>query len=233
MYQFPFVFITCSPVRRLKMRSVKNRRSESMKFKKAIAAAAVSFILSLSVLAASTVYVVKSGDTCSKIASKYSMSVSELQKANPQIKDFSKIVPGQKISIPNTSGVSTLESQVVTLVNKERARRGLQSLKVGKTCSYVARLKSQDMINKGYFSHISPTYGSPFTMMQHFGLRFSAAGENIAYGQPTAASVMNAWMNSAGHRANILNPAYTYIGVGAAKNSKGVIYWTQEFIKPL
>lgn len=204
-----------------------------MKFKKIAAAAAVSLMLTLSVTAASTVYIVKSGDTCAKIASKYSMSVSELQKANPQIKDFSKIAPGQKISIPNTSSVSTLESQVVTLVNKERARRGLHTLKVGKTCSYVARLKSQDMISRSYFSHISPTYGSPFTMMQHYGLRFSAAGENIAYGQPTAASVMNAWMNSAGHRANILNPSYTYIGVGAAKNSRGVIYWTQEFIKPL
>jgi uncharacterized YkwD family protein len=204
-----------------------------MRFKKTIAAAAVSLVLSASVLAASAVYTVQSGDTCSKIASKYSMSISELQKANPQIKDFSKIVPGQKINIPNTSDISTLESQVITLVNKERAKRGLQSLKRGSTCSYVARLKSQDMINKGYFSHTSPTYGSPFTMMQHFGLKFSAAGENIAYGQPTAAAVMNAWMNSAGHRANILSPSYTYIGVGAAKNSKGTIYWTQEFVKPM
>lgn len=70
-------------------------------------------------------------------------------------------------------------------------------------------------------------------MMQTFGLRFSAAGENIAYGQPTPQAVMNAWMNSAGHRANILGASYTYIGVGAAKNSQGVIYWTQEFVKPL
>jgi len=210
-----------------------HRRSAEMNFKKSIAAAAVSILLSVSVLAASAVYTVKSGDTAWKIAAKYSISVTELQKANPQIKDFSKIVPGQKITIPNTINVNTIESQVVTLVNKERAKVGLQALKTGSTLSYVARLKSQDMVNKGYFSHTSPTYGSPFNMMEHFGLNFSAAGENIAYGQPTPATVMNAWMNSPGHRANILNPSFTYIGVGAAKNSVGVIYWTQEFMKPM
>ena len=200
-----------------------------MKFKKPLAAALVSLILSASVLAASTVYTVKSGDTGYKIASKYSISFAELQKANPQIKDFSKIYPGQKVYIPETSNLSTLESQVVTLVNQQRAAHGLQALKVGSTTSYVAGLKAQDMVNHHYFSHTSPTYGSPFNMMEHFGLKFSAAGENIAYGQPTAAAVMN----SAGHRANILNPSYTYIGVGAAKTSTGVIYWVQEFIKPM
>jgi uncharacterized YkwD family protein len=202
-----------------------------LKFKKTIAAAFVSLILTVSVMA-STVYTVQSGDTGYKIANKYSISFSELQKANPKL-NLAKIVPGQKVTIPNASDVATLENQVITLVNKERAKRGLQALKRGVTSSYVARLKSQDMINKGYFSHISPTYGSPFNMMEHFGLRFSAAGENIAYGQPTAAAVMNAWMNSAGHRANILNTSYTYIGVGAAKNSRGVLYWTQEFVKPI
>jgi uncharacterized YkwD family protein/spore coat assembly protein SafA len=204
-----------------------------MIFKKTIVAAVVSLILSVSVMAASTVYIVKSGDTAWKIATKYSVSVSDLQKANPQVKDFSKIYVGQKITIPSPNGMSALESQVITLVNKERVSRGLMALKTGSTLSYVARLKSQDMVNKGYFSHTSPTYGSPFNMMEHFGISFSAAGENIAYGQPTAASVMTAWMNSPGHRANILNPSYTYIGVGAAKNSRGVIYWTQEFIKPM
>jgi uncharacterized YkwD family protein len=209
------------------------QEGDKMKFKKSISAIVVSVILSFSVLAASTVYTVKSGDTAWGIAAKYSMSVTELEQANPQIKNFAKLYPGQKLSIPNTSNVSSLESQVVTLVNQQRVKQGLQTLKTGSTLSYVARLKSQDMVNKNYFSHTSPTYGSPFAMMEHFGIRFSAAGENIAYGQPTAASVMNAWMNSPGHRANILNPSYTYIGVGAAKNSRGVIYWTQEFIKPM
>ena len=89
------------------------------------------------------------------------------------------------------------------------------------------------MIDKKYFAHQSPTYGSPFTMMQNFGLRFSSAAENIAYGQRTAQEVMNAWMNSPGHRANILSRNLTEIGVGAAKAANGTIYWTQMFLKPL
>lgn len=89
------------------------------------------------------------------------------------------------------------------------------------------------MINKNYFSHTSPTYGSPFNMMESFGLRFSAAGENIAMGQRTPVEVVNAWMNSPGHRSNILSPNFTQIGVGLAKNKNGICYWTQMFIKPL
>jgi len=89
------------------------------------------------------------------------------------------------------------------------------------------------MANKGYFSHTSPTYGTPFQMMENFGLRFSAAGENIAYGQRTPAEVMRDWMNSPGHRNNILSRSYTEIGVGLAKNKNGVCYWTQMFMKPM
>lgn len=198
-------------------------------------AAALFFcaVFAVSVFAQSVTYTVRSGDTLWKIASKYQISVSQLLKANPQIKNASQIKAGQKISIPNDGNLSTMESQVVTLVNKERAKRGLTQLTVSPTLSYVARLKSQDMVNKNYFSHQSPTYGSPFTMMQHYGLRFSAAGENIAMGQRSAQEVMNAWMNSAGHRANILSPAYTRIGVGVAKKSNGTLYWTQEFMKPM
>jgi uncharacterized protein YkwD len=69
-------------------------------------------------------------------------------------------------------------------------------------------------------------------MMEDFGFRFSSAGENIAYGQRTAAEVMNTWMNSAGHKANILSQTYTTIGVGVAKTAGGTLYWTQEFMKP-
>lgn len=88
------------------------------------------------------------------------------------------------------------------------------------------------MIDNHYFSHQSPTYGSPFDMMKQFGISFTAAGENIAYGQPTAQAVMDAWMNSPGHRANILNSSYTQIGVGAVADNNGTIYWTQDFIRP-
>jgi uncharacterized protein YkwD len=88
------------------------------------------------------------------------------------------------------------------------------------------------MIDKNYFSHTSPTYGSPFDMMETFGLKFSAAAENIAYGQRTAQAVVTAWMNSPGHKANILSKATTHIGVGAAKKADGTLYWTQMFMKP-
>ncbi|MDR3551652.1 MAG: CAP domain-containing protein [Clostridia bacterium] len=202
-------------------------------FRKSVAAFVFCCIFTLSIAAQAVTYVVKSGDTMWKIATKYQISVSQLQKANPQIKDASKLKAGQKLTIPNASSVTTMESQVVTLVNQQRAKHGLQQLKVNSTLSYVARLKSQDMINKKYFGHTSPTYGSPFTMMQHYGIRFSAAGENIAMGQRTAQQVMTDWMNSPGHRANILGAMYTQIGVGCAKSSNGTLYWTQEFIKPM
>jgi uncharacterized YkwD family protein len=124
------------------------------------------------------------------------------------------------------------EREVIRLVNVERAKVGLKPLSENVKLSKVARIKSQDMINKKYFSHYSPTYGSPFDMMKKFGIRFRAAGENIAMGQKTPKEVMNAWMNSAGHRRNILNPNFTQIGVGVAKDSKGRLYWTQMFIRP-
>lgn len=78
-----------------------------------------------------------------------------------------------------------------------------------------------------YFSHTSPTYGSPFDMMKKFGISFRTAGENIAMGQRTPEEVVNAWMNSSGHRQNILNPNFTHIGVGYVENGN---YWTQMFI---
>jgi uncharacterized YkwD family protein len=107
------------------------------------------------------------------------------------------------------------------------------SLKANWQLSRCARYKSQDMINKNYFAHNSPTYGTPFDMMKAFGLSYSAAGENIAKGQRTAQEVVTAWMNSSGHRANILSPSYMEIGVGLAKDSAGRCYWTQMFIKPM
>lgn len=181
--------------------------------------------------AAQSTYTVKSGDTLWKIASKHQVGLSELIAANPQIKNIALIYPGQKITIPAQPSSTAFEDEVIKLVNNERAKRGLTKLTKNWELCRVARYKSQDMANKKYFSHTSPTYGSPFTMMQNFGLRFTAAGENIAMGQKTPQEVMNAWMNSAGHRANILSAAYNQIGVGMAKNSAGVVYWTQEFIK--
>ena len=186
----------------------------------------------LTAFAQAAVYTVAKGDSMWKIAVKYQVGVSELIKANPQIKNPSLIYVGQKISIPNAAPLASYENEVIRLCNVERTKRGIPALTTNWQLSRVARYKSQDMINKNYFSHTSPTYGSPFNMMENFGLRFSAAGENIAYGQRTPQEVVTAWMNSPGHRANILSTTYTQIGVGAAKKSNGTLYWTQMFMKP-
>ncbi len=125
------------------------------------------------------------------------------------------------------SSISEYEKQVVEIVNRYRAENGLKPLTLNTELSKVARLKSQDMKDKKYFSHTSPTYGSPFDMMKKFGISYRTAGENIAMGQRTPEAVMTAWMNSSGHRANILNSTYTQIGVGYVADGN---YWTQMFI---
>lgn len=126
-----------------------------------------------------------------------------------------------------TEGLSAFEQQVVDLTNKEREKAGLKALKADTELSKVARAKSKDMADNGYFDHNSPTYGSPFDMMKSFGISYKTAGENIAQGQKTPEEVVEAWMNSQGHRENILNPDYTNIGVGYVENGN---YWTQQFI---
>lgn len=126
-----------------------------------------------------------------------------------------------------TTAVSSYEQQVVTLVNEERAKYGLSALTLNEDLSSVARLKSQDMKDNNYFSHTSPTYGTPFEMMKSFGISYKSAGENIAKGQKTPQEVVTAWMNSEGHRANILSSSYTQIGVGHVSSGN---YWTQLFI---
>ncbi len=193
----------------------------------------VLFILPHSALAQSGTHTVVWGDTMWRIAVRYQIGVSELIKANPQINNPDLIYVGQKINIPSIDDVKALEQQVVELVNKQRAAYGLTLLTSNWELCRVARYKSQDMIDKGYFDHTSPTYGSPFRMMESFGIRFSAAGENIAYGQRTPQAVMNDWMNSPGHRSNILSPSYNQIGVGVAKAANGTFYWTQMFIKSM
>ncbi|NLT58562.1 MAG: serine protease [Clostridiales bacterium] len=128
---------------------------------------------------------------------------------------------------PSPSVPSSYEQRVVELVNQERARNGLGALTMNNKLSDVARLKSEDMRKNGYFSHTSPTYGSPFDMMRQFGISYRSAGENIARGQRTPEEVVQAWMDSPGHRANILGASYTQIGVGYLASGN---YWTQMFI---
>jgi uncharacterized YkwD family protein/spore coat assembly protein SafA len=188
---------------------------------------------SIPAFAQNITYTVQAGDSMWQIATKYQAGISDILQQNPSIKNASLIYPGQKLLIPTLTAVKAQENEVVRLVNVERAKVGLAPLTQNWELSRVARYKSQDMINLNYFSHTSPTYGSPFNMMENFGINFSSAGENIAMGQMTPAAVMNAWMNSPGHRANILGVSYAQIGVGLAKSQNGSPYWTQEFIKPL
>ena len=177
---------------------------------------------------AATVYTVQKGDTLWKLATRYEVGLSELKAANPQISNYDLIYPGQKINIPVTnSTVVAYEKEVVRLVNEIRAENGLQKLEYDWELSRVARYKSQDMKDNGYFSHTSPVYGSPFQMMKNFGIRYKSAGENIAKGYPSPQAVVNGWMNSSGHRANILNPSFTHIGVGYVADGR---YWTQMFV---
>ncbi|MGZ9585400.1 CAP domain-containing protein [Paenibacillus marinisediminis] len=125
----------------------------------------------------------------------------------------------------NQANLSEYAAQVAELVNQERAAAGLSPLTVDSKLSDVAMLKAKDMYDNNYFDHQSPTYGSPFDMMQANGITYRTAGENIAKGQRSPQEVMDAWMNSAGHRQNILNSSYTKIGV-AYYNGE----WVQEFI---
>lgn len=171
-------------------------------------------------------YKVSKGDTFWYIAQRYGLDYKKLIQLNPTIQPTNMHV-GEVIRLKaSASSPSSFEEQVVQLVNQQRAKAGLKSLTHRADVKNVAQKKAQDMINSNYFSHTSPNYGSPFDMLKTFGISYSYAGENIAKGQKTPQDVMNSWMNSTGHRANILKPEYDAIGVGYYHGA-----WVQMFIK--
>ena len=177
---------------------------------------------------ADTQHTVVSGDTMWKIAVRYEVGLSELKSVNPHIKNPNLIYPGQVLTIPEkNASAASYEQEVIRLVNEHRKKNGLSPLTYDWQLARVARYKSQDMKDNRYFSHTSPVYGSPFQMMKSFGISYRSAGENIARGQKTPAAVVDAWMDSPGHRKNILNPSYTHIGVGYVADGS---YWTQMFV---
>ena len=190
----------------------------------------VAAALCLPVSAAGRVvdHTVVPGDTMWKTAVRYRIGLDEIIAANPQIEDPHWIYPGDILHVPlDDDAITGYEAEVVSLTNRERAKVGLPALSEDWELSRVARYKSQDMHDRHYFSHTSPTYGSPFEMMRAFGLSYRSAGENIAMGYRTPAAVVEGWMNSEGHRANILNASFTRIGVGYVTDGH---YWTQMFI---
>lgn len=134
-----------------------------------------------------------------------------------------------KTATATSSSNVNYEKRVAQLVNIEREKNGLQPLAFDSSISNVARSKSKDMADNNYFAHQSPTYGSAGDMLRNFGINYSAWGENIASGQDTPEEVVNAWMNSEGHKANILSTNFGKIGIGYVTNAGGKAYWTQMF----
>lgn len=153
------------------------------------------------------------------------------QPSNPVQKPQQPSTPpaAEKPQQPSANAnVSAMEQAVLDLTNAERAKAGLKPLQFDAALQKSAKQKSADMATNHYFSHTSPTYGSPFDQMKMNGITYRAAAENIAMGQRSAQEVVTAWMNSAGHRQNILTPNFTHIGIGYDANGN---YWTQQFIQ--
>lgn len=128
-----------------------------------------------------------------------------------------------------STNMNSDEKEVFDLINKQRTQNGLSPLKENNELQRVARIKAQDMVNNNYFSHTSPTYGSPFDMMKNFKISYNTAGENIA-GNSSNSNAVTSWMNSSGHRANILNSSFNQTGIGVVKGSKYGKIYVQMFI---
>lgn len=140
-----------------------------------------------------------------------------------------KYDPSKKMYVDSSPVVVDMATKTAQLVNIERAKAGLPPLALDAPLANIAKVKAEDMVNNDYFDHTSPTYGAPWDMAKYFGYSYSSFGENIAYGQRSPEEVVKAWMNSPGHKANILNKGYTNIGAGIAKKVNGQIYWVHMF----
>ncbi|HPU45507.1 MAG TPA: CAP domain-containing protein [Thermoclostridium sp.] len=182
-------------------------------------------------------YVVYDPDTdkVGRVARQYLMDGETFKKqmdsGTPATPKPPAATPAPSPSVPKTTGeLSPEEQQLLTLINNERAKGGLPALQADMELMRVARTKANDMVQNNYFSHYSPTYGSPFDMMRQFGISFKAAAENIA-GNSTIQGAVSAWMNSSGHKANIMNASYNYTGIGIARSNKYGYVFVQMFIK--
>ena len=153
---------------------------------------------------------------------------NQITQQNP-----TKQTPAQKQNTKapanTTTKLSSDAQQMLDLVNQERSKNGLKPLIADLELAHVAEVKSQDLVDNNYFSHYSPTYGSPFDMMKSFGIDYLSAGENLA-GNSTVQKAHTALMNSSGHRKNILSPDFTHIGIGIKPSGKYGLMFTQMFI---
>lgn len=138
--------------------------------------------------------------------------------------ETNKPAPKPPESKPADNAMKTAE-----LVNEQRTKQGVKALTQDPALSKIAQAKAEDMAKHSYFSHTSPTYGSVENMLDRYNYKWTAYGENIAMGYSTPADVVNGWMNSTGHRANILDSKFTHIGSGYATNAQGTTYWVHQF----
>lgn len=153
-------------------------------------------------------------------SSKPSPSAANTPKPSPTL--IPSIVPGS---------ITPDEKALLDLVNEARVDANLKPLEYDNDLAHVAMMKAKDMVDNKYFSHTSPTYGSPFDMMKSFGIKYGYAGENIAAGYSNVQDVFNGWMNSPGHKANILNNNFTHCGFGIVSGGTyGGKSWVQMFI---
>ena len=136
---------------------------------------------------------------------------------------------GSSGTTTSTTSMNADEKEVFDLINKQRTNNGLQALKIDNEVQKVARIKAQDMVDNNYFAHESPTYGTPFQMLKSFKISYKTAGENIAANSSNSGAV-KAWMNSSGHKANILNSSYNYTGIGVISSKKYGKMYVQMFI---
>jgi len=164
------------------------------------------------------------GDYVGAVSKKYIKPIYQ-NTTNINSNQNSNASSGSNIS----SDLSNDEKEVFNLINTQRTNNGLPALKISNEVQNVARIKAYDMVDKNYFSHNSPTYGSPFDMLKSFKVSYTSAGENIA-GNSSNSGAVNAWMNSPGHKANILNNSFNYTGIGVVASPKYGKIYVQMFI---
>lgn len=180
-------------------------------------------------------YVIQTGnDLIGAVSTKYiknatSSGTGTNTNTNTQTNTKTNTNTNTNTGIDTLSGYSAEEKELLELINEQRRSYGLSDLVFDSELQRVAKAKAQDLVANNYFSHNSPTYGSPFDMMKSFGITYKTAGENIA-GNSTLKGAVTAWMNSSGHRENILNNAYNYTGIGVVDSPKYGKIMVQMFI---
>ncbi|MCR5146486.1 MAG: SH3 domain-containing protein [Clostridia bacterium] len=165
------------------------------------------------------------GDFVGAVSKKYIKPINPTSSGTPNGTSSSTGMTGNTLA----TTLTTDEQETFNLINQQRANNGLSVLKIDTELQRVARIKAQDMVNNNYFDHNSPTYGTPFNMMKNFGITYKTAGENIA-GNSSNSSAVTAWMNSPGHRANILNSSYNYTGLAVVSSPRYGKIYVQMFI---